>query len=301
MPLLIAIGAAGVAFFIVLAIGDFRIERNKTEVERRRDRIEFERVRRERSTLKQRLANVAEIYGWEGGFALPLAALGFVYLAAAVALSTLGLGGIVGIGLALPVSLGIVLGAARSARSRRKRVFNRQLIQALDLFAAQLRGGAGPKRAVSAVVDSLPEPLRSEMLWVVAQTDTNRKLGDALADLQIRYPSKALKLFVAAIRIDEHQGTQIAGALEQAATTVRKELELSSEAQAELAQTRYEFFGILGIMSFVLWLMIGNADPATKQVYASFSGILWLSIAGLNFGFGVWRVTRILNRARGDV
>lgn len=301
MEYIIALAAAATAFFAARWLFDIQAERSKTEIQKRREQIDFERVQAERKTFKERIVDTADTYGWEGGLTLPLAAIGFVYLVTAAGLTLLGIDGVVGIIVAVPASIALVTGAAKAAQTKRRRQFNRQLVQALELFASQLRAGAGPKRSIALVVSSLPEPLQTEMAWVVSQSDTNRSLGDALAELGQRYPSKAMRLFVAAIRIDEIQGAEIAPALEQAADTVRKEFELSSEAQAELAQSRYEFFGILGLMGFILWLLVGNADPTTKAVYTSPTGIMWLTIGAANFAFGIWRVMRILNRARGDI
>jgi len=287
-------------FFVAMWISGLLGERKKTNIEKKREQIAFDAAKAQKGTFRDRLVKFADTYGWDGGLLIPLLALGFGYLAVAASLTLFGFNSILAAGIALPVSVGVLLGTTRALRARRKREFNRQLVNALELFATQLKAGSGPKRALSLIVTSLPEPLKSEMAWVSSQSDTQRSLGDSMADLASRYPSKAMRHLVAAIRIDEEKGASIAPALESAAASVRTEMELSQEAESELAETRYEFYGILGIMAFIVWVMVGNAEDSTREAFFSPIGVMLLSAATANFALGIWRVLRILNNARGD-
>lgn len=302
MPyMLYATGAAASVFFLVMWVRGWWVERNKTEIQRRRDQIAAEAERAARGTWRQRLARFADAYGWDGSLTLPLIGLGFFYLLVAGALAVFGIGGIVGVIVALPTSVAALLAVARTMRLRRKRQFNRQLVEALDAFATQLRAGSSAKRAIAKVAPTLPEPLSSEMAWVVAQAETNRKLADAMAELGARYPSKAMRLLVVALRIDDEKGAEIAPAFDSAAATTRREFELSAEAQAEVAQSRFEFYGIVGMMAAIVWIMVSGADSSSRAAYTEPAGLIALGVGLANFAFGVFRIVRILNRARGEV
>jgi len=180
-------------------------------------------------------------------------------------------------------------------------MFNKQLMQALDLFAAQLKSGLSSVRAMEQVLPSLPQPLRGELAVALERYRTGALLGDSLAEVYDLYPSRAMQMLVVSVRIDEERGGRMADALEQAAENVRRDFELGAEAQAELAQERGQFYGIVGILGFFTYFTIGRADPAAREAYMTMPGLGVLAVAVGNAAFGIIRTLRVFAKAKGDL
>jgi tight adherence protein B len=297
--LLIALAAALAVFFGVSWYGALVTERSKTEVQRRQDRINAESAARRRLPLGRRIAQRLSRYGWSG----PLTPLAWgatlLYLMIAVGLSMAGFGGWAGVIVAVPLTVAITLILANSRRSKQQREFQEQLVSAFDQFAGQLRSASSPAKAFENVIPGLPEPLRSELGQALEQHRSARPLDEAIAEVAERYPSRAMALFVAALRMDHSRGGKLAPALEQASEILRKDFELRAETNAEIAQERAQFFGIVGIVSFIAFTSITRAGDEARGAFTSFLGIAVLSVFIANFLFGVFRVLRIFSRAKG--
>ena len=201
--------------------------------------------------------------------------------------------------LAVAVCFLTVWGILRAIVERKRRLFRRQLLQALTLMASQIEAGSGPKRALEQIVAQLEDPLGEELGAALAQTVASKDLVGALRDLSVRYPSRAFSMFIAAMEIDEMQGGSLAPALRQAAALLSRDFELVEEAQAELSQTRSEFFIVTGIIGFICVFMFEAGGQAAHDAYTSFIGIVILSIFIANFAFGIFRVLKLLSKAKG--
>lgn len=299
MTLVIALLAGGVAYFAANWFFAARQVAKMTELELRQARINDETRQRSKRSLAERFRLRVRVLGWRGDLAPVLVLLTFMYLLCAVALSVIGFDGLIGVALALPVAAVAAYVAATTITARRKRQFNVQLIQALDLLASQLRAGAGPNRAIEMVLPSLPDPLRSELSGALDQSRAARPLADAIGDIGERYPSRAMSMFVAALKIDQEQGGKITDALEQAAASVRKDFELNAEALAEISQDKAQFFGIVGIVVMIGIYTFSQGDEQTREALTSTMGLTALGLGFANFAFGVFRTLRLFAKARG--
>ena len=301
LAVLVSLFAGAAVFYSFAASQAWRVERRKSQLEKRRDKIDRDARKIQQASLFQSIQKRAKANGWEGDLAPVVLTASVLYLTVITVLSLFGLDGVIGVVLSLPVSLLISLSIRSSIVGRRRRAFNRQLMQALDLFAAKLKGGLSPVRAIEQVLPSLPQPLRGEFSTALEQHRAAKSLGDALNDISERYPSRAMQMLVVTVRIDEERGGKMADALEQAAENVRRDFELGAEAQAELSQEKGQFYGILGILVLFAVILIGNADPTAKAAYTSASGFIALSVASGNAVFGVVRVLRVFAKARGEI
>lgn len=274
--------------------------RSLTAIERANALIEEAKRKDAKPGLKQRLENELVRRGWKGDLALVLGGVTMLYVLISLVLRLFGLGGIAGAVVGLPISVGVVLMGLGSATTRRRRAFNHQLLQALTLLAGQIEGGNGPRRALELIIPSLQDPLRSELIGVMDATVASKNLVGALKDLLVRYPSRALSMFISALEIDEATGGRIEPALRQAADTLQRDFELSAEALAELSQTKAEFIVVVGIIGMVAVSMVTGGDATTKATYTTPVAIAVLLGLAAWFGFGIIRFLRILKKARGD-
>lgn len=302
IPILFASVCVGAAiYYLVKASQYWRVESRKSMIEKTRERIDYESRKLDRTSLVQTIKRRASDSGWDGDSAPLVLFAAVLYLLVYVVLGVVGLKPVVGALAAFPGSIVVVWFFRASAIGKRRRAFNRQLMQALDLFAAQLKGGLSPVRAIEQVLPSLPQPLRGEFGLALEQHRAAKSLGDALSEIQVRYPSRAMQMLVVTVRIDEERGGKMADALEQAAENVRRDFELGAEAQAELSQEKSQFYGIIIILALFTFLTLGRADPTAKAAYLSPSGLAVIVVAVSNAAFGIFRVLRVFAKAKGTL
>ncbi len=293
-----ALAAAGAVFFAVQWLQVTRELAKRSDLERRRAAIE--NANKERISIRQRAHTFAAKNGWNGDLSVIGITLIFLYCMTVAALSFVSISGWLAPLIALPVSAFAVAWAVSSTAHRRRTAFNSQLIQALDLLVTQLQSGTSAQLALERIVPNLPDPLRSEFDQALARKRANLELSAAVAEVADRYPSRAMSMLVAALRIDEQRGAKMAPALEQAANTVRREFELRSESDAEVAQERMQFFAIVGIIGGIVLYSFTNSSGFQRDALTSPTGLAIVSLGVANFVFGVLRVMRMLQKAKGE-
>lgn len=253
-----------------------------------------------RTSVKRKLTNYLAVRGYKGNLApVGLAGL-FVVAVVAMALNLLGISGILAVIGSVIGSAALVWVVSGSVMGRRKAAFDRQLLQAISMLVGQVESGTSVDKGLRIVANASSEPLRSEFLAADAVASATRDLPGALLAVQERYPSRAMKLFITAIEMTDKEGAAVAPALRNAAAILRKDFELSSEARAEVAQSRYEYYGILGIVGFIAWMMIfGN--EGTSEAYQSLLGVIVIAVGLGWMGIGSMRISAMLRKAeRGD-
>ena len=253
-----------------------------------------------RTTIKRRVTHALAVRGYRGNLAPVVLVALFVIALVAVVLNVLGITGIFAAVGAVLGSIALVWVASGVVMGRRKAAFDRQLLQAISMLVGQVESGSSVDKGLRVVANASAEPLRSEFLAADATASATRNLPAAIAQIHDRYPSRALKLFITAIVMTDKEGAAVAPALRNAANILRKDFELSSEARAEVAQSRYEYYGILAIIGFIAWMMVfGN--EATSEAYRTPMGVIAIIVGVSWMGFGALRISGMLRRAeRGE-
>lgn len=298
--LILALAIAGCVFFLVRAFQLSASRRSMSQVEIKRIELDAARERAERLTLRQTIHARVRALGYDGDLFPVAAGLAFLYLAVTVAVSMTPAPPWVAYAVGLPLSFLIVVGITKSVATRKHKKFNGQLVELLELVAGQIEGGTGAQRALTIVVPTMQEPLRSEMSHVLDVQIATKDLIGAMRELAGRYPSRAFELFISALEIDRADGHAIGPALRQAAGLLNDDFKLRSEALAEVAQQRGEFFIILGILGALGAYMIFGGDTDRAKAYMSPFGLIALSAALGNVGVGVWRMLSVLRKLQGD-
>lgn len=247
--------------------------------------------------LKDRLVERLRLAGWSGGLAPIVTATGFLYAACVVAVSVVGVDQNLAIVVGVPLCIGVVYLVVLRISLKRQLAFQRQLMPALSMLAAQIESGNGAERSLEKILPSLEDPLGEELHNALAATVT-MDLVVALREVERRYPSRAFMLFLAALEIDQMQGGALAPALREASAMLQRQFELMQEAQAELAQAKMEFYGVLGIVTFIAIPLLTSDDPTVRSAYYSPTGITVLLLVSLFAAGGVWRAMLIFRKAK---
>jgi len=294
-----ALGGAGFVFFLVNFLFARFSYKNATLIERTNAEIEASQRRNRRATLSDRWRQVTIRLGWGGSGGVILAGAGFVYAAVVLALLGFGVASPVAVSAALPACLGVSWIVVRSFDEKRQESFRRQLLEALNLIVGQMESGSGAQRALEQIVSQLDNPLREELERVLGEARASKDLVAAMRDMEKRYPSRALSMVVAAYEIDQLIGGALVPVLRQAAGLLEREFALTSEAMAEVAQTRMEFYIVTGIILGIAFFMI-TGSGAAGTAFLKPTGIIVLAFAGGNFLLGIYRVLRLLASVKGQ-
>ncbi len=258
-------------------------------------------LKRDKTSLQAKLQRTINQYkGAEGSGGVIIYGWLFAVAAAFAVGIAGGLNPLIALLIALPASLLILLLVAKWVAKTRKKRFEQQLMTAMSLIAAQLESGAGLKRSFERVVEVVDNPLQEEMIIVLTQVESGSTIVEAISAMRDRYPSSAMKLFVAALEADaDSPGGKLAPVLRSIADGLEKQFELRSEAEAEIAQSRYQFYGIVGGLAVISFLMYAMGGEATKASFHSPIGILIMVPILANAVFGVWRINRLFAEASG--
>lgn len=294
------LAVAGATFFLVRAIQSRAGYRAMSQLEAKRVELEAARERAARPTLNQRVRSQAYALGYDGDVFPFAAALAFLYLAVSIALTFADIPNALAYVAALPTSALTIWAAAKWSAAQKKKRFNAQFVELLDLVAGQIEGGSGAQRALTVVIPTMQEPLRGEMIRVLNQQLATKDLVGAMRDLSERYPSRAFALFISALEIDQADGHAIGPAIRQAAGLLNSDFQLRAEAVAEVAQQRGEFFIILGVLGALGAYMIFGGDESRVEAYLSPIGLISLAASLANVLWGCWRMLTMLRKLQGN-
>lgn len=297
--LLVVISVSATVFFVVRSIQLFRAYGAMSKTERME--ADYEAESGEKLSYKERLSRFLLKYGYRGDLTPAVILFAFGYLVCSLVLHAIGVSGWWNPVAAVPTALGASWITLSVIANKRRHAFSRQLQQLLSLLASQIESGVGARRALSIVVPNLGDPLRTEMYGVINAAANGKDLVDGLKELEFKYPSRAMQMTIAAFEIDRDQGGRIAPSLRRAAETLEREFELTSEAKAEISQSKMEFFGITAIIGFIAFTMFTGGGDEANKAYASLMGIVALGACTLNFLLGLWRAMRLFAKARGDL
>jgi len=179
-------------------------------------------------------------------------------------------------------------------RTKRMRLFERQIPEALDLMGRALRAGHAFPTAVKMVGDEMPEPIAKEFRTLFDETNFGVPQNDALMRLADRVPVDDLRYFVIAVMIQRESGGNLAELLDNIAAIVRARLKLLGEVRTLSAEGRLSAW-ILGLLPFGVAAMINILNP-------KYMTLLWTDPVGLRLVGGalvmmalaVWWMRKII-------
>lgn len=297
--LLITLAVAGALYFGAETVRAATMHRRMTNIEKANAQIEEDKARAKKTRLAGRVSNALKTRGYDGDWTPTLIIITVLYLVSVVALKLVGLGSWIGGLLAFPAAIMVAVAGLGTSKRRKRNLFKVQLMQALGLIATQVEAGDGAKKAIEKTIGLVEDPLRGEMMRALDSLVGTTSLVEAFKEMETRYPSRAMKLFVAALEIDDTMGARLAPPLRQAQAALEKDFELSAETKAEISQAKGEFYGITAIIGFIVISLVGNAQGISRDVYFSPIGYILLGLAGANYAFGIWRTIRIFRKAGG--
>ncbi|MFM7088865.1 MAG: type II secretion system F family protein [Candidatus Paceibacterota bacterium] len=268
-----------------------------TYIEVRSAQIEENSRLEKRSSRRKRLRDKLSDAGYDGDWTPLLIGITFIYLLISTALTFAGFGNIIGAIAALPLATGGSIAALSAARRKKIHRFEKQLLQVLTSVAGHLESGDVPQMAFQKAAKLVENPLRGELEQVLASRLGSDSLSESMEYLLEKYPSKAMRLLVAALAIDDTVGARLSPALRQAQVILERQFELAAEGSAEISQARGEFYAITGVMAVIALTLLAGSGGQARESYTSTGGVIVISIALLNYAVGIIRARKVFSKA----
>ena len=220
------------------------------------------------SAVQLSLSERLEQWRVDAGFDLPartllsVAALALVAVAAGAGAAT----GRVVPAIVAPTVLAAVLWwiANRRVLARRS-LFERQLVDGLELCARALRAGHPLLSAFRLMSEEIPPPVGNIFADIVQQQAMGVRMEDALKRAATLNASPDMKIFAASLAINLRTGGHLADVMDGIAEVVRERMRLSRRFRVLIAQTEMSKRILIG-MPFILFGVLNAISPEYMDV-----------------------------------
>lgn len=178
--------------------------------------------------------------------------------------------------------------------SRRRKTFDSQVPDTLQMFSGGLRAGHSLLRAIDAAAQENEGPMAEELSRIVNETRIGRDLGESMADVSRRTASEDFYWIAQAIEIHREVGGDLAEVLDHVGETIRDRNQVKGQVRALSAEGR---ISALVLMALPILMFIGLVlfNPTYARVFTTtFVGFVMIgaAMALLSIG-GLW-LSRII-------
>jgi tight adherence protein B len=196
------------------------------------------------------------------------------------------------LGLAVPL---VVRGAIRRKIDRKRRAFDEQLPDNLDVVASGLRAGHSIVGALALVVNDAPEPSRTEFQRVVADEQLGVPLEDALMVVSRRMKSRDVEQVALVASLQRETGGNSAEVLDRVTESIRERAALRRLVRSLTAQGRMSRW-VVSLLPVGLLLVISGLNPTyMKPLFTHTSGRIMLSLAAVMIVSGSLVIKKIVD------
>ncbi len=188
----------------------------------------------------------------------------------------------------LAAGVGVPLLVLKYLRDRRRRRFEEQLPDAIDVLVRSLKAGHAIPVAINTVAQQMPDPVGSEFTLTAGELTYGLDLETALVNLRSRVGQVDLGLLVLAVSIQSRMGGNLAEILSNLSRVIRGRFKLRRKARALSAEGRFSavalsllpiaLFALLWVISPGYYGQVWN-EPFVKLVLLG--ALLWLLIGNI--------------------
>jgi tight adherence protein B len=196
--------------------------------------------------------------------------------------------------IALAVPLGVRVAVSVLA-DRRRREFDEQLPDNLQVISSAMRAGHTFMGALAVVVEDAPEPSRRELGRALADEQLGMPLADALGQVSSRMSSRDFEHVTLVATLQRDTGGNTAEVLDLVTETIRDRLDLRRLVRALTAQGRLAG-GILSVLPIGLLAAVSLINPHyVRPLFHRPAGIAFLIVAGIMMLSGAMIIRRIVD------
>ncbi len=259
-------------------------------------RAEYETRRRSerspRETLSARLERLRSEAGWKTSAPVVLLLVVLVAGGAFAAVSALGYGAWLAVGVAGAVLVTFYV-VTKKRIAAHVALFERQFVDSLGIAARALRAGHPLVGAFQLVAQEVGDPLARLFGEICQEQALGLDLEGSIRRVADASHHADLKLFATAVSIQLSSGGNLAELMDTLATVMRSRIRLHRRVRVLTAQTTMST-RILIILPIVLFTILNIIAPEYMQLfYTTWSGRYLLTGTVLSVLFGMWLMSKL--------
>jgi tight adherence protein B len=179
--------------------------------------------------------------------------------------------------------------------NKRKKKYQVQMVDALNLMANGLRAGLTVPQSIGMVVDELPAPVSQEFNLILQQAKIGVPLDEALENLKKRVYTEDNEMFVTSVNILRETGGNLAETFDTIVGVIRERVRLQLKIDTYVASGKFQAYTI-GSMPFVMIMLFGTGDPEYfPLLFGTILGIVALAVICGLVAFGMWVIFKIID------
>ena len=204
--------------------------------------------------------------------------------------ATAGAGGLF---LAALVPVGLVIWI-RVAVDRRRRAFDEQLPDNLQVIASAMRAGHTFVGAIGVVLEDTPEPSRREFRRIMTDEQVGVPLQEALARVARRMDSVDFGRVALVTTLQRETGGNTAEVMDRLTETIRERMELRRVVRTLTAQGRLSLWVVSALAPALLLIMLAINPDYVDPLFTETAGLLLLAVGAAMQVAGMLVIRRIV-------
>ncbi|AXJ08252.1 type II secretion system F family protein [Arthrobacter sp. PM3] len=178
--------------------------------------------------------------------------------------------------------------------SRRRKKFDDQVPDTLQMFSGGLRAGHSLLRAIDAAAQENEAPMAEELNRVVNETRIGRDLGEALDEVARRTDNEDFGWIARAVEIHREVGGDLAEVLDHVGETIRDRNQIRGQVRALSAEGRISAI-VLVSLPVVMFIGLTLFNPMYSRVFTStLPGYLMIAAAVVLLAVGSFWLSRLV-------
>jgi tight adherence protein B len=178
-------------------------------------------------------------------------------------------------------------------RARRRATLSQQLPVLVEQILRAARAGRGLETTFKQIAARTPAPLGEDLRLALRRTQLGLGLGEALSELPERTGLPGMHVLVAAIRLSERHGGDLADSLDPLAGNLRERALLASRLREPTAADWASGVLVFLLQALVVWLFIVADPQQVSRIAASRASLAVAAAAGAILIAGWYCVLRL--------
>jgi tight adherence protein B len=180
-------------------------------------------------------------------------------------------------------------------RNRRKKMFSRQLPEALELVARALRAGHSLASGFHLVATEMADPISTEFGRCYEEQNLGIPMEDALDSLAHRVPNLDLRFFATAVILQRQTGGDLAEILDKIGYLIRERFKIWGQVQALTGEGRLSGVVLLALPPALFLVMLKLNYDYTMLLFEDPMGQKMLMFAIVMQLLGAIVIKKIVN------
>ncbi len=182
----------------------------------------------------------------------------------------------------------------RFRHNRRRKAFNAQLADTLQLIAGGLSAGLSMPQAIETVVQEAAQPMAGELQKAMIEQRLGIDITDALDAMALRMGSQDAGWVVMAMRIQREVGGNLAELLMTVAATLRERDDIRRKVSVLASEGKMSAWVLGGLPVAMFFYMYMTKRDVLRPMYTEPLGFVMLGAGFMMLGIGGFWMSRMI-------